>query len=180
MRVALALVLLTSAAGAVWFWAGRAHRPDSAAWRAVDRDLDARFSDVPATTTAALAARLGTPDAPLLLDARAPAEVAVSRLRGARRVDPDADSAALADALADVDRQREIVVYCSVGARSAGVARRLREVGFAHVENLRGSIFQWANEGRPLVRDGRPVAEVHPYNAAWGRLLDPDLRAKTP
>ncbi len=45
------------------------------------------------------------------------------------------------------------------------------------MQNLKGSIFQWANEGRPVVRDGEPVREVHPYDAVWGRLLDRDLRA---
>ncbi|WP_420456501.1 rhodanese-like domain-containing protein [Rubrivirga sp.] len=180
MRTALVLVLLASAVGAVWLWVGRAHRPDSAAWRAVAADLDARFSDVPTTTTAALADRLGTREAPVLFDARSPEEVAVSHLPGARRIDPDASAAELATALADVDHQREVVVYCSVGVRSAGVARRLREAGFTRVENLEGSIFRWANEGRPLVRDGRPVAEVHPYDAVWGRLLAPARRADVP
>ena len=113
----------------------------------------------------------------VLLDARGPDEYAVSHLPGARRVDPDADAAALGSALADVDRRRPVVVYCSVGARSAAVARRLRKAGFERVENLRGSIFRWANEGRPVVRDGEVVGEVHPFDAVWGRLLDPEHRA---
>ena len=180
MRVAVPLLLaLAVAAGAAWWWAGRsAHRPGSAAWRAVERDLAARFPDVPTTTPAALAARLADPmAAPVLLDARTAEEYAVSHLPGARRVAPDATAAELADALADVDRQRPVVVYCAVGVRSAGVARRLRDAGFGHVENLEGSIFRWANEGRPLVREGRSVREVHPYDAVWGRLLAPERRA---
>ncbi|PAP78867.1 hypothetical protein BSZ37_19095 [Rubrivirga marina] len=163
----------------MWLWAGRAaHRPGSLAWRAVDRDLAARFADVPTTTTAALAAHLADSTvAPVLLDARTEAEYAVSHLPGAHRVDPDASAAELADALDGIDRQRSVVVYCSVGVRSGAVARRLQSAGFEHVENLAGSIFRWANEGRPLVRDGHPVEEVHPYDAVWGRLLDPGRRA---
>ena len=70
------------------------------------------------------------------------------------------------------------MVYCSVGVRSAGVARRLRAAGFAEVENLEGSVFRWANEGRPLVAAGGAATDVvHPYDAAWGRLLRPERRA---
>lgn len=173
MRIALLLLaLVVLAALAVWL-----ARPRAVAWEAVERDLAARYPDVSTVSTAVLAERLGGPDAPLLLDARSEAEYAVSHLPGARRVDPDAAAQALAAALADVDRQREVVVYCSVGVRSAGVAERLGTVGFDRVANLEGSIFRWANEGRPLVRDGERVREVHPYNALWGRLLDPSLRA---
>ena len=64
-----------------------------------------------------------------------------------------------------------------MGYRSARIADRLETAGFRDVRNLTGSIFQWANEGRPVVRDGEPVREVHPYDAVWGRLLDRDLRA---
>ena len=41
-------------------------------------------------------------------------------------------------------------------------------------------IFEWANEGRPVVRDGREVEAVHPYDAVWGRLLAPERRADLP
>jgi len=182
MRLRLALLALAAAVGgtALWVVAGRAHRPGSAAWRAVDRDLAARFSDVPTVTTGELADRLAAGEAPLLLDARTPAEHGVSHLPGARRVDPDATAAELADALAGVDRERAVVVYCSVGVRSAAIARRLMGAGFDRVENLEGSLFRWANEGRPVVRDGQPVEAVHPYDAVWGKLLAPEARADLP
>ena len=176
MRTAL-VVLTLVAVGAAWWIARGAHRPGSAAWRAVDRDLAARFADVPSVTTAALADALRGPDPPLLLDARTPGEYAVSHLPGACRVDPDATAAELLSGLDGDDRRRDVVVYCSVGVRSAGVARRLRGQGVAAV-NLEGSVFRWANEGRALVRDGRAAETVHPYDAVWGRLLDPDRRAE--
>ncbi len=174
----LAPWLLAVAAAVLWLRSDVGAR--SLAWRAVDRDLAARYPDVPSIPPDVLAQRLASGAPPLVLDARTPAEVAVSHLPGAQRVDPDADVAALAAALDSVDRSREIVVYCSVGVRSAGVAERLRAAGFENVENLSGSIFRWANQGRPLVRDGQPVRTVHPYNAAWGRLLEPGLRADVP
>ena len=54
-------------------------------------------------------------------------------------------------------RDTPIVVYCSVGYRSARVARWLGRQGFTNVRNLDGSLFAWANEGRPMEADGRPV-----------------------
>lgn len=68
-------------------------------------------------------------------------------------------------------------IYCSVGYRSAGVTQRLREAGFTNVSNLQGSIFRWANEGRPVYRDRRRVQAVHPFDARWGQLLTDSLHA---
>lgn len=181
MRRALPSVLaLVGVVVGVWWAQGRQSRPDSAGWHGVERTLRTRFADVPTISTDRLGAWLAdsTRPAPVLLDARTPEEYAVSRLPGARRVDPDAEADALAAALADVRADRPVVVYCSVGVRSAAVARRLTEAGFGDVRNLEGSIFRWANEGRPVVRDGEAVREVHPYDAVWGRLLRPELRAE--
>ena len=177
-RLALGLLVVGVALGA-WWAAGRQSRADSVSWRAVERDVRARFPAVPALSTADLAAWLAdtTRPPPVLLDARQPAEYAVSHLPGARRVDPEAGAERLLAALDSAERTGPVVVYCSVGVRSAGVAERLAAAGVADVRNLEGSIFRWANEGRPLVRDGQAVDEVHPYNAAWGRLLRADRRA---
>lgn len=111
---------------------------------------------------------------PLLLDVRTADEWNVSHLRGARRVDPGASAES---ALSNISKDAAVVTYCAVGYRSAGLATRLRAAGFTHVQNLEGSVFQWANEHRPLVRDGTPVTRVHPYNNFWGRLLADEVRA---
>ncbi len=112
----------------------------------------------------------------VVLDARQAAEHRVSHLAGARRVDPDRpDVGRLA-----IPAGAPVVVYCSVGWRSASVADVLARAGHAHVFNLEGGIFAWANEGRAVVRDGRSVRAVHPYDATWGRLLRRDLHAYAP
>jgi 3-mercaptopyruvate sulfurtransferase SseA len=67
-----------------------------------------------------------------------------------------------------------------VGYRSARVAHWLAGQGYTNVRNLSGSIFQWANEGRPVFRDGRPTTQVHPYDQRWGLLLKSDYRADVP
>lgn len=110
---------------------------------------------------------------PILLDVRTKPEYDVSHLHGAIRVDPNATAGAI-----NVPKDQPIVTYCSVGYRSGGFAKKLQDAGYTNVQNMAGSIFAWANEGRPVERDGQRVNKVHPYNATWGKLLKPKLRAK--
>ena len=106
---------------------------------------------------------------PLLLDVRDEAEFAVSHLAGARRVDFGSRAQ---ESLAGVPPEQPIVCYCAAGFRSSAMARRLARAGYTEIFNLEGSIFDWASEGRPLVREGGVTREVHPFN--WlGRLMLP-------
>jgi len=148
-------------------------------WSAVDSMIQVNFGDVPQISTDSLAVLLNEPHgkpAPVLLDARQPEEYAVSHLPGATRVDPEAKAFPELDSL---DASTPVVVYCSVGYRSARVTEQLREQGFT-AYNLTGSIFRWANEGRAVVRGWQAVREVHPYDSTWGDLLDEDLHAFEP
>lgn len=131
-------------------------------------DLRKKFPDVRTISTAELAG-LDVSARPLLLDAREENEFAVSHLPGARRAENDAVAQ-----LRQLGATNEtpIVVYCSVGYRSALMARKLQKVGFANVRNLEGSIFAWANEGRPLVNANGTTIGAHPFNILWGRYLD--------
>ena len=45
------------------------------------------------------------------------------------------------------DRDREIVVYCSVGARSAFAAKSLGELGYTNVSNLADGFVEWKRNG---------------------------------
>jgi len=148
-------------------------------WTAVNQMIASDFPEATLITTDSLARRLSdtTSTRPVLLDARSPEEYAVSHLPDARRVDPNAKAFPELDTLS---RDTHIVVYCSVGYRSARITTRLQEQGFTNVRNLKGSIFRWANEGRPVVRDDSPVRAVHPYDRTWGTLLDDDLHAYAP
>jgi rhodanese-related sulfurtransferase len=111
---------------------------------------------------------------PVVLDARTQAEYDVSHLRDAARIDPYRP---LLRPLRGMPKDTAIVVYSSVGYRSARVAYWLGRQGYTRVANLDGSIFRWANDGRPVIRDGRPVMQVHPYDERWGLMLEPDYRA---
>lgn len=115
------------------------------------------------------------PTLPILVDVRRHEEYDVSHLPGAMHLLPDVETPDLGPEIA---KDAPIVVYCSVGYRSSRMAERLLVQGYTKVTNLEGSIFEWANEGFPLERDGREVHEVHPYNSLWGWLLDEELHSK--
>jgi len=145
-------------------------------WFLVKTSLRNQFGDVRWITTEQLADWLANKNRPppLLLDVRTKAEWEVSHLPHARLVEPQSDPSR---ALAGLPKETPIVTYCAVGYRSARTARRLRAAGFRNVQNLEGSIFEWANENRPLVRKGENVRQVHPYSPFWGHLLAPGHRA---
>lgn len=144
-------------------------------WRLVNAKIHREFPDVPRMQTSELAEELNNSKKikPLLLDVRTKAEFAVSHLAGSTRIEPGADVTNLA-----LPKDRPIVTYCSVGYRSAAMAKKLRAAGYAHVTNLEGSIFRWANENRPLVHDNQPTDKVHPYNELWGMLVEKAHRAE--
>ncbi|MGH8101459.1 MAG: rhodanese-like domain-containing protein [Chthoniobacterales bacterium] len=145
-------------------------------WFLLQASLQSRFPNVQWITAPELADWLQDRQRqpPILLDVRSEAEWNVSHLPGARRVDPGAPVGVVAPAL---PKRANIVTYCAVGYRSGDLATHLRAAGFTNVKNLDGGIFEWANEHRPLVRNGEPVSRVHPYNEFWGRLLSKDVRA---
>jgi rhodanese-related sulfurtransferase len=128
--------------------------------------LKDKFPGVATITTKELAA-LDPP--PLLLDVRVEKEFAVSHLAGAIRAedDPLRQLQRLG-----VKRDTPIVVYCAIGYRSTMLAEKLQADGFTHIRNLEGSIFAWANEGRPIIDADGPAPGVHPFNILWGRYLE--------
>jgi len=135
--------------------------------------IEQRFPDVDSLPTNELATWLAhgdstRPELPVLLDVRARIEFDVSHLPGARHA-PTVSVALQTLHGAAVDTP--IVTYCSVGYRSAVVAHELQAQGYTRVLNLRGSLFQWANEGRGMVNDDGPVSWVHPYGSPWSGLL---------
>jgi rhodanese-related sulfurtransferase len=144
---------------------------DRLSWSALKLLIRTQFPKVRHISVNELETWLKSDQKPHLLDARTEAEYNVSHLNDAQRIDPDTEH------FSDLKWSLEapIVVYCSVGYRSARVVDRLQQAGFTQVMNLEGSIFQWANEGKPVYSQGQRVRRVHPYSAAWGYLLKGDL-----
>lgn len=100
----------------------------------------ARSTTAREITAEQLARRLGADGAPVLLDVREPAEFDAWAIPGARNV-PLGD---LADALADIDADGEVVVVCASGARSARAVVALEAAGIDAV-NLAGGMLAWAD-----------------------------------
>lgn len=104
------------------------------------------------------------------LDTRACEEFNVSHIARARWVGYEEFSL---DKVKDLDKDAPIVVYCSVGVRSEKVGRQLIGAGFTNVQNLYGSLFEWVNQGYPIVDPkGKSTRKVHAYSRAWGVWLN--------
>ena len=147
-------------------------------WSTTLKMIRAKFPQVAQLSTDSLHTWLEaskTAERPLLLDVREKEEYGVSHLKDA--VSALTKEEAL-QALEGVAPDRPVVLYCSVGYRSSEMAGFLQKRGFRKVYNLEGSIFAWANEGRPVYRGDERVHEVHPYDRVWGKLLKKVLRAR--
>lgn len=148
-------------------------------WTLVKKGIRIRFPSVTQLSTERLSLWSSLPDTtqPVLLDAREREEYEVSHLRGAWLASSEKKAVA---ALKKVGKNHPVVVYCSVGYRSSELAVKLHARGFTNVYNLEGSIFQWANEGRPVYSDKGKVKNVHPFNSTWGQLLEKELWFRSP
>lgn len=137
------------------------------AWRLVKGLVHRKFPTVESISVQQLAAWLERDrPSPTLIDVRQDAEYAVSHLPGARHLPSVA-----AIQQAKIPADASLVLYCSVGYRSARLAEQLRDAGYPNVMNLEGSIFEWYNRGYPVVVNQEPVQRVHPYSRTWGWLL---------
>jgi len=137
-------------------------------------DLREELPGVPRIGIAALGQRLESEKPLVLLDVRAPEEFAVSQIKGAQRAETLEEAL---DLLAGKPKDAEVVVYCSVGYRSGELALALGDEGYSKVRNLEGSIFAWANSGRPVYHGRQLAHHVHPYDEEWGTYLLEPLRA---
>jgi rhodanese-related sulfurtransferase len=105
---------------------------------------------------------------PLLLDARTLSEYNISHLYQAYPVSEDLDSL---ESYLNLTQNCPIVVYCSIGYRSALVAKHIQKKGKKEVFNLNGSLFQWVTNGYTVYQGKQEVKQIHPYNNLWQWLL---------
>lgn len=82
-----------------------------------------------------------------LLDVREPYEYQIAQIGGT--LIPQND---VPNRLAEIPRDREIVVQCRSGARSQRIAEYLKQSGYANVANLAGGILAWSDEIDPKVQ----------------------------
>lgn len=99
------------------------------------------------TSARELQRRLAGPDAPLVLDVREGWERDIARLPGT----VDIPMGELSERLAELPKERDIVVMCRSGGRSLRVAQYLDSLGF-QVANLTGGILAWAQDVDPSLK----------------------------
>jgi len=92
-----------------------------------------------------LKARLDRGESVSILDVREPFEIDLAPFPGATHI-PMGD---IPSRLTELDPDRETVVVCHHGVRSAQVAMYLAQNGFEHVLNLSGGIDAWSEDADP-------------------------------
>lgn len=105
-----------------------------------------------------------------IFDARELEEYRISHIEGAKYIgykqfDPKS--------LEGVDKEKKIVLYCSIGYRSEKIGEKLKKLGYNNVYNLYGSIFEWANQSYPLMdSNDKRTFKLHTYNANWSKWVN--------
>lgn len=99
-------------------------------------------------TASDLKARLDAGDDIQLIDVRQPDEHAFARIDGARLI----PLGEIMGRMGEIDPNRETVIHCKMGGRSARAIEALQQAGFkGTLKNLVGGITAWSNEVDPRV-----------------------------
>jgi rhodanese-related sulfurtransferase len=88
-----------------------------------------------------------------LVDVREPYEHEAGRIAGARHIELER----LASQAETLDRERPVIFYCRLGARSGMAANAFRRAGF-DARSMDGGLERWHGEGRPLEPEDGHVA----------------------
>ncbi|NQZ75061.1 MAG: rhodanese-like domain-containing protein [Ekhidna sp.] len=93
---------------------------------------------------------LKTPDLQLL-DVRTPEEVSYGIIETATVIDfYDPEFAAK---VSQLDKDKPIAVYCAAGGRSANASKKLIDLGFKEIYDLKEGYRGWTGAGYPTVKD---------------------------
>lgn len=135
-----------------------------------DKKLQSLYKNtVPAIKSSELKQKIDTKKKVVLLDTRSQEEYQVSHLPGATFIDYDDFTSSM---VKGIEKDAEIIVYCTVGYRSERIGEKLQNMGFKNVHNLYGGIFQWANENGTLLNSREtPTDSVHTYSKKWSVWL---------
>jgi adenylyltransferase/sulfurtransferase len=112
------------------------------------QEAPAPAADAPwETTVEELKARLDRHEKLFILDVRNPEEYQICRIPGSTLIPlPE-----LPRRFRELDAEREMIVHCKSGMRSAKATQFLRQQGFQKVKNLKGGIHAWAERIDPTM-----------------------------
>jgi sulfur-carrier protein adenylyltransferase/sulfurtransferase len=101
---------------------------------------------IPQITVKELKARIDAGEEVQLIDVREPWEAQIAQIGG--KLIPQND---VPNRLAEIDRNREVVIHCKSGGRSQRIAEFLQQQGYPRVANVAGGILAWSDEIDPKV-----------------------------
>jgi molybdopterin/thiamine biosynthesis adenylyltransferase/rhodanese-related sulfurtransferase len=102
---------------------------------------------IPQISVKELKSRIDAGEDVFILDVREPYEYQIANIGG--KLIPQNE---VPQRLAEIDREREIVVQCRSGQRSQRIAEFLQQSGYQKVANLAGGILAWSDEIDPKVQ----------------------------
>jgi rhodanese-related sulfurtransferase len=103
---------------------------------------------VPEISATELKQRLDSGEDIQIIDVREAHEVAVAKLPNAAHI----PLGQVINRMSEIDPNRETVVHCKMGGRSAKAIEALKRSGFSgNLLNLKGGITAWSNEVDPSV-----------------------------
>ena len=97
---------------------------------------------VPEVTVEELKAKIDRGDDFVLVDVREPNEYQICRIAGSKLI----PLGELAQRTGELDRDRDMIVHCKMGGRSAKAVSLLQERGFTRARNLKGGILEWIDK----------------------------------
>lgn len=84
-------------------------------------------------------------EAPFVLDVRSPEEFVTGYVPGAVNIPHDQ----IAARLAEVPKDKDVVLYCRSGKRAGVAAQVLAQNGYTKLQHLEGDMPGWIEQGRP-------------------------------
>jgi adenylyltransferase/sulfurtransferase len=101
---------------------------------------------IPQLSVTELKHRIDAGEDLFILDVREPFEYQIANIGG--KLIPQND---VPQRLAEIDRDREIIVHCKAGGRSQRIAEFLKQSGYPKVVNVAGGILAWSDQVDPAV-----------------------------
>lgn len=130
--------------------------------------LKTYYNDFPTISCTQAAKKIGNPSI-IFLDTREKKEFNISHIKGATCVGYDKFTLS---SMRLVPKDAEIIVYCSIGARSQNIGEKLKKAGYTNVKNLYGGFFQWNNSGlQKIDSNGNSTIRIHGFSENWGKWI---------
>jgi rhodanese-related sulfurtransferase len=104
------------------------------------------IANLPETVDVAMVKALQDNPSIVILDVREPDEYKAGHIPGIKPI----PMGEVADRLAEIPKDKPVIVTCQSGNRSGQVAKYLREQGYTNIHNMQGGFGAWQAAGYPV------------------------------